>query len=359
VGEAYVRVQDAAPDFGEEPDPRVGYYHLGTRYVPVKLVDVAGLVPGAHEGKGLGNQFLTDLNEADVLIHVVDFSGETDIEGEPTSGHDPREDIDFLENELDQWYLDILKKGIERYDGKQRQQDVKLEEELAEQMSAFKVNKNQIKQLILRQDLELDPDTWDDEDKLGLARAVRKDTKPIVIAANKMDLEKSQENFEEIKNDEEYEHLEFIPCSAHAEKALKNADEKELIEYWPGNNDFEILQEDEMNDQQKKALEDVREFIEEFGGTGVQEVMEKALFDVLDVIAVFPGGADGLGDKHGNILPDCFLIPGGSTAEDFAYEIHSDIGDGFIHAIDCRDNRQIGGDHELEHRDVIEIITSN
>ncbi|EHK00742.1 translation-associated GTPase, partial [Candidatus Haloredivivus sp. G17] len=220
-----------------------------------------------------------------------------------------------------------------------RAQDVKLEEELAEQMSAFKVNKNQIKQLILRQDLELDPDTWDDEDKLGLARAVRKDTKPIVIAANKMDLEKSQENFEEIKNDEEYEHLEFIPCSAHAEKALKNADEKELIEYWPGNNDFEILQEDEMNDQQKKALEDVREFIEEFGGTGVQEVMEKALFDVLDVIAVFPGGADGLGDKHGNILPDCFLIPGGSTAEDFAYEIHSDIGDGFIHAIDCRDNR--------------------
>ncbi|EHK00575.1 translation-associated GTPase, partial [Candidatus Haloredivivus sp. G17] len=130
--------------------------------------------------------------------------------------------------------------------------------------------------------------------------------------------------------------------------------ESELV-YWPGNNDFEILQEDEMNDQQKKALEDVREFIEEFGGTGVQEVMEKALFDVLDVIAVFPGGADGLGDKHGNIyLFDCFLIPGGSTAEDFAYEIHSDIGDGFIHAIDCRDNRQIGGDHELEHRDVIE-----
>jgi ribosome-binding ATPase YchF (GTP1/OBG family) len=359
VGEAYVRVQDAAPDFDETPDPRVGYYQDGTRYVPVKLVDVAGLVPGAHEGKGLGNQFLTDLNEADVLIHVVDFSGETDIEGEPTSGHDPREDIDFLENELDQWYLDILKKGIERYDGKQRQQDVKLEEELAEQMSAFKVNKNQIKQLILRQDLELDPDSWDDEDKLGLARAVRKDTKPIVIAANKMDLEKSQENFEEIKNDEEYEHLEFIPCSAHAEKALKNADEKELIEYWPGNKDFEILQEDEINDQQKKALEDVREFIEKYSGTGVQEVMEKALFDVLDVIAVFPGGADGLGDKHGNILPDCFLIPGGSTAEDFAYEIHSDIGDGFIHAIDCRDNRQIGGDHELEYRDVIEIITSN
>ena len=359
VGEAYVRVQDAAPDFDETPDPRVGYYHDGTRYVPVKLVDVAGLVPGAHEGKGLGNQFLTDLNEADVLIHVVDFSGETDIEGEPTSGHDPREDIDFLENELDQWYLNILKKGIERYDGKQRQKDVKLEEELAEQMSAFKIGKNRIKQLILRKNLELDPDTWDDEDKLDLATEIRKDTKPIVIAANKMDLKKSQENFEEIKNDSEYEHLEFIPCSAHAEKALKNADEKELIDYWPGEDSFEILKEEEMSEQQKTGLEDIREFIDDFAGTGVQEVMEKALFDVLDVIAVFPGGADGLGDKHGNILPDCFLIPGGSTAEDFAYEIHSDIGDGFLHAIDCRDNRQISGDQELEYRDVIEIVTSN
>ena len=359
VGEAYVRVQDAAPDFGETPDPRVGYYNDGTRYVPVKLVDVAGLVPGAHEGKGLGNQFLTDLNEADVLIHVVDFSGETDIEGEPTSGHDPREDIDFLENELDQWYLNILKKGIERYDGKQRQKDVKLEEELAEQMSAFKIGKNRIKQLILRKNLELDPDTWDDEDKLDLATEIRKDTKPIVIAANKMDLKKSQENFEEIKNDSEYEHLEFIPCSAHAEKALKNADEKELIDYWPGEDSFEILKEEEMSEQQKTGLEDIREFIDDFAGTGVQEVMEKALFDVLDVIAVFPGGADGLGDKHGNILPDCFLIPGGSTAEDFAYEIHSDIGDGFLHAIDCRDNRQISGDQELEYRDVIEIVTSN
>lgn len=359
VGEAYVRVEDAAPDFGEKPDPRVGYYHDGTRYVPVKLVDVAGLVPGAHEGKGLGNQFLTDLNEADVLVHVVDFSGETDEEGEPTSGHDPRKDIDFLENELDQWYLDILKKGIQRYEGKQRQKDVKLEEELAEQMSAFKVNKNQIKQLILRQDLELDPDTWTEEDKLDLAREIRKDTKPIVIAANKMDKERSQENYEEIIKDEEYEHLEFIPCSAHAEKALKNADEQGLIEYWPGDYKFEILEEEEMSGQQKKALEEIREFIEEYNGTGVQKVMEKALFDELGVIAVFPGGADGLGDKHGNILPDCFLIPENSTAEDFAYEIHSDIGDGFLHGIDCRNNRQISGDHELEHRDVIEIVTSN
>jgi len=141
VGEAYVRVQCAAPDFDEECDPRVGFCEHGTRFVPAKLVDVAGLIPGAHEGKGLGNQFLSDLNETDVLIHIVDFSGETDIEGEPTEGHDPREDIDFLVEELNMWYLEILEKGIERYRNKHNQPDIKLEEELAEQMSAFKTNK--------------------------------------------------------------------------------------------------------------------------------------------------------------------------------------------------------------------------
>ena len=44
---------------------------------------MAGLVPGAHEGKGLGNKFLDDLRHADALIHVVDVSGTTDAEGKP------------------------------------------------------------------------------------------------------------------------------------------------------------------------------------------------------------------------------------------------------------------------------------
>lgn len=359
VGEAYVRVRDAAPDFGETPDPRVGFYHDGTRYVPVKLVDVAGLVPGAHEGKGLGNKFLSDLNEADVLIHIVDFSGETDAEGEPTENHDPREDIDFLENELDQWYLGILEKGIERFENKQRQPDVKLEVELAEQMSAFKTNKNQIKKLILREGLDLEPGSWSSEDRLALARSIREETKPMVIAANKLDTEKGRENFEAITSDEEYSHLEIVPCSAHAEKALKNADDQGLIDYWPGKNDFDIVEESGLSEEQVQGLNEIREFIEEFGETGVQKALETAVFEELGLKYVFPGGADGLGDEHGNILPDCFLVPGDSTVLDFAFEIHSDLGEGFLHGIDCRENRQVSGDREIENGDVIEIVTTN
>ncbi|AEH36825.1 redox-regulated ATPase YchF [Halopiger xanaduensis] len=357
VGEAYVRVDCAAPEFDEECTPNVGYCDHGTRFVPTKLVDVAGLIPGAHEGAGLGNQFLTDLNETDVLVHVVDFSGQTDLEGEPTEDHDPRKDIDFLEEELDQWYLGVLEKGIERYESGYTTEDDAIEEELAEQMSAFKTNEDEIKRLIRRTDVGFDPAAWEDDEKLRLAREIRKETKPMVVAANKMDLPEAQENYEEITDDPDYDHLTFVPCSAHAEKALKSADKAGVVDYRPGDADFEIT--GDISGEQEQGLEQIRDFLSEYGATGVQAALETALFDVLGVVPVFPGGANGLGNERGEVLPDCYLIPPNSTAEDFAYSLHSDIGDGFLHAIDCRTNRQLGKDYEVEPRDVIEVITTN
>ena len=356
IGEAYVRVECAAPEFDESCTPSVGYCDDGIRFVPVKLVDVAGLIPGAHEGKGLGNQFLTDLNEADVLVHVVDFSGETDIEGEATEGHDPRDDIDFLENELDMWYLGILEKGIERYRSGYHGEEKDVEVDLAEQMSAFKTNKDEIKQIILSLDIGLDPDEWDDDDKAALAREIRKRTKPIIIAANKMDKPVSQENFEEITSDPDYDHLTFTPTSAHAEKALKKADEGGVVDYQPGADDFDIV--GDVSDEQEAGLEQIREFVSEYGGTGVQQSLETALFDVMGAIAIFPGSANGKSDSQG-VFRDCFILPDGSTTEDFAYHLHSDIGEGLLHGIDCHSKRQIGSDHELGHRDVVEIISTN
>jgi GTP-binding conserved hypothetical protein TIGR00650 len=256
VGEAYVRIDCAAPDFDEECDPRNGFCVNGRRFVPVKLVDVAGLIPGAHEGKGLGNKFLTDLNEADVLVHVVDFSGETDIEGEPTEGHDPRKDIDFLEEELDRWYLEIMEKGIQRFESKSQKKDVKLEEELAEQMSAFRIGKNEIKRLILESDLGMEPDEWSEEETQQVARTIRLETKPMIIAANKMDTDEAKTNLEEIRQDPEYEHLDIVPVSAHAEKALKNADEKDVIDYTPGSDTFDI--KEDVSGEQEDGLETIR-----------------------------------------------------------------------------------------------------
>ncbi|MFC6824925.1 redox-regulated ATPase YchF [Halopelagius fulvigenes] len=356
VGEAYVRVECAAPEFDESCTPSVGFCDDGVRFVPVKLVDVAGLIPGAHEGKGLGNQFLTDLNEADVLVHVVDFSGETDIEGEPTEGHDPREDIDFLEDELDMWYLDILEKGLDRYRSGYNGEEKNVEEDLAEQMSAFKTNKDEIKQVILGSGLGLDPEAWDGDDKEAVAREIRKRTKPMVIAANKMDKPVAQENFEEIASDPDYDHLSFVPASAHAEKALKKADESGVVDYRAGDDDFEIV--GDISEEQETGLEQIREFVEEFDGTGVQAALETALFEEMGAIAVFPGSANGRADTQG-VFRDCFVLPEDSTTEDFAYHLHSDIGDGLLHGIDCHTKRQVGADHVLSHRDVVEIVTTN
>ncbi|MBX0287791.1 redox-regulated ATPase YchF [Haloarcula salinisoli] len=355
MGEAYVRVDCAAPEFEHSCTPNHGYCEDGVRFVPTKLVDVAGLVPGAHEGKGLGNQFLSDLNEADVLIHVVDFTGETDLEGEPTEDHDPREDIDFLENELDMWYLDVLEKGIERYRSGYHGEDGDIEVDLAEQLSAFKINEDEIKQVILSLDLELDPDAWDDDDRFELAREIRIRTKPMVIAANKMDTEAAQDNWETVTEDPDYEHLTFVPVSAHAEKALKNGAEQDVLDYRPGDTDFEVTAD--LPEAKAAGLEQIRDFVTSFDGTGVQQALETALFEELDAIAVFPGARKP--QEDGTFLQDCFVLPDGSTAEDFAYFLHTDIGDGFLHAHDVRSQRQIGADTELDHRDVVEITTTN
>jgi len=355
MGEAYVRVDCAAPEFEHACTPNHGYCEDGVRFVPTKLVDVAGLVPGAHEGKGLGNQFLSDLNEADVLVHVVDFTGETDLEGEPTEDHDPREDIDFLENELDMWYLDVLEKGIERYRSGYHGEEGDIEADLAEQLSAFGISDDEIKQVILSLSLELDPDEWDDDDRAALAREIRIRTKPMVIAANKMDTEAAQDNWEPVTTDPEYDHLTFVPVSAHAEKALKNGDERDVLDYRPGDDDFEVLAD--LPEEKAAGLEQIREFVDTFEGTGVQRALETALFEELDAIAVFPGARKPQDD--GTFLQDCFVLPDGSTAEDFAYFLHTDIGDGFLHAHDVRSQRQIGADTELTHRDVVEITTTN
>jgi ribosome-binding ATPase YchF (GTP1/OBG family) len=355
VGEAYVRVDCAAPEFDHTCTPNHGYCEEGTRFVPTKLVDVAGLVPGAHEGRGLGNQFLTDLNETDVLVHVVDFSGETDMEGEPTEAHDPREDIDFLEDELDMWYLDVLEKGIERYHSGYHGTERDIESDLAEQMSAFGIAEEEMKQVILAEDLVLDPEEWDDGNREDLAREIRKRTKPMVIAANKMDTEAAQDNWAEITTDPDYDHLTFVPVSAHAEKALKQGADQGAIEYTPGEEAFEIIAD--LPEGKVEALEEIREFVGAYGGTGVQETIETALFDVLGAIAVFPGAEQPQDD--GTFLQDCFVLEGGATAEEFAYFLHSDIGEGFLHAHDVRSGRQVGADRELDHRDVIEITTTN
>lgn len=354
----FVKVVDAATHFGKHSDPRMGYCRQDFRFVPVDMIDVAGLVPGAHKGEGMGAQFLNDLNQADVLIHVIDVSGSTNDKGEPVAhlSYDPAKDIRFLESELDYWYLDILKKGWEKFARAVQQEHRDIKKALAKQLSGLGVNEDMIKEVFKSMTVdETRPISWDEDILLKIASSLRRKTKPIIVAANKVDVPGADKNFERLKTD--FPDYVFVPCSAESELALKEADKHGVISYVPGEKDFSIKDDGKLNDKQKKALGFIREnVLARFGSTGIQDLLNSAVFDVLKYMAIYPGGANKLEDSDGNVLPDCFLMKEGSTALDFAYRLHTDFGNKFIRAIDVKTKMTVGKDHILKDGDVLEIV---
>ncbi len=359
-GVGYVKVDCVDKEFKVQCNPRFGYCINGTRFVPVDMLDVAGLVPGAHKGLGRGNEFLDDLNQANVLIHVIDVSGSTNEKGEAVNAlsYDPVEDVKFLEVELDMWYLRNLRKGWERFARQVQQEHQPIERALEKQLSSFRVTEDIVKDAVRVLGLNREkPSEWTEDNLKELAVRLRRATKPMLIAANKADVPGADKNFERVKK--EFPDYIIIPCSAESELALKEAAKHGIIDYTPGGKDFSVKNDSKLNDAQKNALEFIRKnVLQKYGSTGVQEVLDSAVFKLLKYIAIFPGGVNKLEDKDGNVLPDCFLLPGKTTALDFAFRLHTDIGKGFIRAIHVKTKKVIGKDHELLHRDVIEIITS-
>ncbi len=357
-GTGYVTVDCVDKEFGKQCNPRFGYCIKGKRFVPVDLMDVAGLVPGAHEGKGMGNQFLDDLRQANALIHVVDISGSVNETGEPVDpgSYDPAQDVIFLEEELDMWYLGILNRGWERFARQVKQEKQEIHKALGKQLSGLGVTEEMVKEEMKQLNLGQDQTLWGESDLLKLAQALRRRTKPMVIACNKIDVPSAGENFTRLQK--QFPHHTLIPCSAEAEIALREAAKKELIHYVPGEDHCEIRTLDKLNAQQKKALQFIEEnVLKTFGSTGVQQVLDHAVFSLLKYKAIFPGGVNKLTDSDGNVLPDCFLLPEKATALDFAYHLHTDFGKNFIKAVNVKTKMPVGRDHVLNHRDVVEIMS--
>jgi len=361
TGVGYVKVQCAEKDFGVKCNPREGYCLDGWRFVPVQMIDVAGLVPGAHEGKGMGNQFLDDLRQADVLVHVIDVSGSTNEKGESVEAgsYDPAKDIEFLEIELDIWYLEILRKPWERFARQAEQEQVEIDKAIAKQFSGLGGGDEDLVKSILSESglREKRLSTWSEDDLKKFARLLRVRTKPMIIACNKIDVPGAYDNFVRLK--EQFNDYILVGCSAESELALREAAKAGLINYVPGENSFDVVDEGKLSEPQGKALGFIRDnILEKYESTGIQQVMDKAVFELLKYITVFPGGVNNLTDSKGNVLPDCFLVLDGSTALDFAYRIHTDIGDKFIRAIDVKTKMTVGKEHKVKDRDVLEIITA-
>jgi ribosome-binding ATPase YchF (GTP1/OBG family) len=299
---------------------------------------------------------LDDLRKADVLIHVIDASGSTNEKGDtvPAGSYNPAEDIKFLEREIDLWFNGILKKNWQKFGRVPFTSKKHFLETLAQGLSGLGISETHLEYALNKTGLmEKRADQWDDEDLLKFATHIRQSSKPIVIAANKMDLPEAQANMDKLQ--QEFPNELIIPCSAISEYTLRKAAKADFIEYFPGDKEFKPLKE--MSEKQKAGLEKIGEdVLGKYGATGVQEVIEQAVFERLNYISIFPGGLKKLSDSEGNVLPDCFLVPQGSTALDFAFKLHTDIGKGFIKAVDVKKKQLIGKDYELQDGDVIEIV---
>ncbi|MBI2578231.1 MAG: redox-regulated ATPase YchF [Candidatus Aenigmarchaeota archaeon] len=316
------------------------------RFVPVKLWDVAGLVPEAHLGKGRGNEFLTDVMKASGFIQIVDASGRTDSEGNPSQEFDPSKTVGMLEKELDYWLLSLIKK-----DWRAIQQDADFSKTIAARLSGLGFSEGVVKRTAEKlgagkgsEDLLL----------LDFLSALRKQAKPAVIAANKCDVRGARSNLEKMRS--EFSEYPAIPTSAEIELALKEASKEEMIEYTPGNSSIKIISEDKMNQKQKFAVSFMSEFLKEHGSTGVQQCLNTLVFELLDMIVVYPvADVHKFTDKHGNVLPDAYLMKKGSTALDLAFAIHQDFGHKFIAAVDARTGRNVSANYVLQNNDVLSI----
>ncbi len=354
VGVAYVKSDCACKHF--EIKHQNPLCVNGTRFIPIKLIDVAGLVPGAHEGKGLGNQFLDDARQAEVLIHVVDIAGTTDIQGQPVpiGTHDPIEDVNFVENEFDQWFTDILRREWDKLTREIEQKRAKLTDGIAKRFTGLGIKDYQIQDVLHKLELvSKNPKEWNDSDIHTFVKELRKNTKPFIIAANKADLCKDLDIIKKIPD------TIVVPCSAETELLLRKASKSGMIHYESGDEKFSIVENKEILPQQQKALDLVNNVFTKIHSTGIQKILNLAVFDLLKLIVVFPVEDETkLTNKNGDVLPDAKLLPHDSTAKDLAGLIHADIAKGFLHAIDCKTKQRIGGDHKLKHGDVIKIVST-
>ena len=358
VGVTYVRSPCPCREFNVKCNPQNSACVDGIRYVPARMIDVAGLVEGAHMGRGLGNIFLDNLRMAAALIHVIDAAGTTDQGGKPCDpgAHDPLKDIDFLEVEIAMWMRGIITRGWKEFARKTKYGEANVVKDVAERLSGLSVNEKHVEQALDASGIgRASPSVWSDDDLLRFAYELRRVSKPIMIAANKADIPAAAANIGRLK---ERGYI-VVPTCSEAELVLRRAAEKGIIRYKLGDSDFEIVDETKLDERQKRGLELIRKILKQWGSTGVQQVIDKAIYELLKLIVVYPVEDENkFTDKKGNVLPDAFLVPQGTTARGLAYLIHTELGDSFLYAIDARTKMRKGEDYVLKDRDVIRIVAT-
>ncbi|MCE7742489.1 MAG: redox-regulated ATPase YchF [Candidatus Heimdallarchaeota archaeon] len=358
-GTAYVQSTCVCKELEVQDNPKNSICTDGIRYLPIQILDVAGLVPGASEGRGLGNKFLDDLRQADVLIHVVDASGSLDAEGNKINkgSWDPLKDVSFLEEEIDAWIKSIIMRDYEVMRKKAAAEKLRFSILLHEKLTGLAIKKHHIDASIREVGIvDNDVNTWD-ENLDTLITTIRRKSKPIVVVANKIDQPTSADNFSRMQNELD---AKVFPVSALAEVFLRTEHEDKTISYKQGEAEFTMIDEEKLGDSKKQLLTKIQsDLLEKYGSTGVHDVLTNVVFDLLNMIVVYPvEDVSKFSDKSGNVLPDAYLVPKGTTAIELAGKVHSDFAENFIHGSLAPSGRRVGTDYELRNNEVIKIVSA-
>jgi ribosome-binding ATPase YchF (GTP1/OBG family) len=361
-GVGHVRLICACRELGVQDNPRNQLCEDGIRYIAVKMLDVAGLVPGAHEGRGLGNKFLADLVQADVLLHIVDISGSLDAEGNPVEPgtHDPLEDIAFLEREIDLWFLDILtRKDWARFTRAIEVDRRDFSEEMAERLGGVGIDRDMVLAAVRLSGLNSSQASkWNTDELFLFAQSLRKVSKPILIVANKVDSRGAKENLARVM--EAHSGL-VVPACGLAEYYLRKFSQSGKIKYKPGDSALSIIEDSGISEEERTACQKIQEnLLGPYGSTGVQAVIDAAVFKTLKQIVVYPvADATHFTDQNGNVLPDAMLVTEGIKLREFvAKKIHTDLAKHFLHGIDARTKRQLGENYVLKNNDIVKIVSA-
>ncbi|MEM3372621.1 MAG: GTPase [Candidatus Aenigmatarchaeota archaeon] len=340
-GIGYIIVDCACKNFNVKCNPRTKCVN-GKRYVPINLVDIAGIVKDAHLGKGLGNYFLDRIRDSDALLQVIDISGGTDINGNKAYDFsaDPEEEINIFKDEFIKWVEEILKKHQRRF--------MQKKEELAKVLSGLNFSEYDCELMIKKLNLDIKKISEEERELLRIANYAYERI-PKAFIANKMDLGKAKSNFEKLK-----EKYTIYPTILVAEHFARRLEEQKFLEITDEIKQINFNVDTEL---QKK----INIIIDIFDNKKLAKLSTIILTDFvinkMNYIVVFPVEDEHkLSDSKGNILPDAILLKKGSNAIDLANAIHSELGKNLITAIDVKRKINISKTDELKHLDVIKLV---
>ena len=300
------------------PDSRLNELELlvkPAKVVPttIEIVDIAGLVKGAHKGEGLGNQFLGNIREVDAIIHVLrcfDDDNVIHVDGKV----DPVADKDIIDLELQLKDLETLEKRLGAIERKAKSGD----KEAHKIFSVYENAKNHLSSGNSIRSLDIDENSFKCLDELQLITA-----KPVMYVCN------VDENAVVNGN----KHVEALKLAVVNEKSeiliLGAAIEAEITEL----NDFE---------ERKMFLDDLG-----LDEPGVSKLINKA-YRLLNLQTYFTAG-----EKEVR----AWTIKKGMTAPQAAGVIHTDFEKGFIKAevIKFNDFVELGSENAVKEAGKLSI----